>query len=240
MIIVKNETKLIRYVTAACFLVWAILDLRSFFLVYRSISSAQQGYIHPTQYIYFLQNFLPVIAWGLLCACLLARTSALGITGAIINTASCALYVFYTVYMILNTIGYRQSISAWQIVSIVLNLVCAVFLLLVTLNGKHRVPFAITAASIRTLSLMLVLIRGSRLSWIGWIKWLVGIAAMALFGFAYAAIPKAKKAKKPVPQAAQASAEDKIERIEKIKHLQELGIISEEEFNEKKKQILDL
>ena len=179
-----------------------------------------------TKGIYF-PNSLYVIAYLLMAASFFAQIPTLGTVGS-------GLYILITVIQI------RWWYGLEDIICDLLLIVAYVIFLIMTLKRGNAKQLSYAAAAVVVVRVTVVFITcGSYIS-TGFplVSALLLAAGFLLAGFAYANMTL--KPQKPAVSAQQNTVVDSIQRLEKLQHLLEQGIITQEEFDAKKKQLLGL
>lgn len=123
----------------------------------------------------------------------------------------------------------EYSIMLWY----VLGLAADILFIILTVNGKKSMGYA--AAGVSAVRYLISIIFMHDSFSLRTILWLAGLILAGLV--CEAAVPKRRAA---APKAAQSSVAGTIERMEKLQGLLEKGVITQEEFDAKKKQLLGL
>lgn len=205
-----KKNNVFHYLAGACFILAAALSLFDYH--YFSIRSLA-GLVLTAVGLFIGKNMLAAIGSGIY-----AVASAWDYIWAFIN------------------FGYAEFVAPIVLISDFLGiLLFGVFLFLACTNQKVK-TFGTIAAITKVLALLLALISSAlRLLHIDFFSFILSaflIAGTLLLSAARNYVPKA------VP--ANVNAGSQIQRLEKLKTLLDNGVISQEEFDEKKKQVLNL
>lgn len=113
-----------------------------------------------------------------------------------------------------------------------LSIATDVLFVILTINRKKQFGYAAAATyAIRYLYIVIFFDDSSV------VYMILRIASLVLAGLSYGNMPA--KVKKATSNVEHSSAADKIQRMENLQNLLEKGIITQEEFDEKKKQLLE-
>lgn len=119
----------------------------------------------------------------------------------------------------------------WELIQMFLTLAAEIIFLVLAITRKKQLGIAAAViCGIGYLGNILLLHSSPTVGMI------LSLAGYVLAGFAFEAMPSKASAK--ALGATQSSAADKIQRMENLQNLLEKGIITQEEFDEKKKQLL--
>lgn len=221
------ENKNIRKITIACFAVLAVWDIIDLF-----------------DYFSFLM-LLAVISGILVVVALLTKNTVLSAVG-------------FGLFVLQDTISILMNMEAifegWVLFLIlllwILNLAWDVLLLLVSIKPKSAKSLGTIAAGIATVRLVMVIIyniiEGYEFSMESFIWGILLIASAMLLGLTYEGLSKNTsviKASAPirgVSVAQKTFQTDNIENLLRLKSFLDEGVITQEEFDAKKKQLLGL
>lgn len=211
MIVVKQKNKIIRYCAGVAFLLLAILELKNRLSFW--------GVVFAIGFAITGVSFLvkkPVLATvgGII---LLAGSLISDLTDGYISSLFWCIGAGAFLYPILELLGIATN----------------VLFVILTINGKKQLGYAATATCVIGYLARMVFFH-SYLS----LYMIVRIASLFLAGLAYEDMPA--KVKKTVSNMVHISAADKIQHLEKLYDLLEKGILTQEEFEAKKKQLLNL
>lgn len=106
------------------------------------------------------------------------------------------------------------------------------FMLVASLNQKYAKPFYITASIILALKFIAISLAHSKFNSFGYVMYIFLFLAALLLAFSFEKESPAKKATNDLSE--------QLTKIENLKNLLDNGDITEDEFNTKKKQILNL
>lgn len=120
-----------------------------------------------------------------------------------------------------------------QLIQILLSIVADVLFIVLAATRKKKFAYA-SAVAYAIRCLYTVVLFHTSLS----VYMILRIAGLVLAGFAYEDTPA--KVKKAVSNVVHSSTADKIQRMENLQNLLEKGIITQEEFDTKKNQLLSL
>jgi len=226
-----DKTKIFRILAAACFFVLGILAVRS--------TGPMLGN--------FRVNLEEAFSWGFsfywFCNALYALFSALAPAGYILVALGTLLgkRVFTVIGAVVCGLGYVFiSLTYWRnmLTSLPMFFAWICLLLAACGRGKKCLGFGIAAAGFRLLNLMMILlIRGGRPVLLGILLPLLFIAGAILLAMDSAA--KAAPPKKiPAAVPAAVSQTDRIGQLMQLKELLDAGILTQEEFEAKKAELL--
>lgn len=231
-----DKSKL-RFPAALCFFAYTVINVRYITYIFEEISfimtlDAVDKMLYKS---YILQETAHVLgcvvplfaALGLLIK--KPKVSAVGILG-----------IVYPVIVIARGYG---SIGLWggAAINVWLNIVYFVFFLAACFNRKNAVAWGAVAAVSKIVIVVLCAVEGESISFV--IGEVLLLAGVLLLGMAF------QTKKVPVKVAATATGttatvalgtETAIEKLTKLKQLLDDGIITQEEFDAKKKQLLGL
>lgn len=175
------------------------------------------------------QNVLLSVSYVITGVSFLTKKPVLAIIGGIVLLVSTLVsslsygYLFWCI---------RDGNFA-QLIRILLSIAVDVLFIVLTATRKKKFAYA-AAATYAIRCLYSVIFFHASLS----MYMILRIASLVLAGFAYEDMPA--KVKKAAPNVVHSSAADKIQRMENLHTLLEKGIITQEEFDAKKNQLLDL
>ena len=137
------------------------------------------------------------------------------------------------IYLISDTLfWYIDTGRYFGLLYIALAIVADIMFIVLTVNREKSMGYA--AAGVFVLSYLVGIIFLDRSLPLEMLLWLAGLI---LAGLVYGDMPKRRAA---APKAAQSSTAGTIQRMEKLQGLLEKGVITQEEFDAKKKQLLGL
>lgn len=221
----KNTTfaNALRYVCAALWLVPMCSSCMSFMALIDYFSP-----FDDIQYamLYAIQALAVICDLMMVAACLTKQRSFAQIGSIMIIVA--------TILSFLNAC--MNGFRFYSIVTIIALLAVRVLLLMtvVSKNEKSKTMGYATAGAY----LIYAVVGGLFLSAASVISIIVNVGAFALLGMVLSEIPVSVKTAAPVPTPTAGNSSDTISRLTKLKELLDKGIISQEEFDEKKQQIL--
>lgn len=177
----------------------------------------------------FFENVLASIGHVLIGVSFLAKEPLLATIGGISHLVAALIY--YLSYGFLFQC-IREGDFA-QLIDILLSIAVGVLFVVLTATRKKKFAYA-TAATYTICCLYTALLYHVSLPE----DMALRIASFVLSGLAYENMPA--KVKKATPNVVHSSTADKIQRMENLQNLLEKGIITPEEFDAKKKQLLNL
>lgn len=149
----------------------------------------------------------------------------------VLTTVGGAVWVLMSAINLIEFLSY--GILAWYTVAQILFLAAKILFLVLTVTRKK--PLGYAAAVICGIGYLgnILLLHSSPT-----VGMILTVAGYVLAGFAYEAMPA--KVRVSTPVRAYNSTTDKIQRLENLQNLLEKGILTQEEFDEKKKNLLNL
>ena len=229
----KNR-KTLRLIAGACFAISAVLTIVS------SAQTLSYGFDFST----FLITLLPVIMDGLIAVSMFTSTP-------ILTTVGSAGQLVFSSLALISLIAVRECFAG-NIGHILMYNILGIFiwlsLIIAGINTKSAKRMGIIAGVIAAVSFVaniignLTIFGSMRISFIGFLSSLVTIVGVLLVGLSLeglatrkvAAVASGGKAK------IQQGSDNTIERLTRLKALLDKGIITQEEFETKKKQILGM
>lgn len=214
----KQKADIFRYGAGACFALLAILQLADF-----------------PMYGFAFSTCLYAIAYLLMAASFFAQIPTLGTVGS-------GLHILLAVIPFVTNIGWyiRLGEITYLIIDELLPIAAYVIFLIMTLKRGNAKRLGYAAAAV-------VVVRRF-VNFLGWGFYvpyililsdlLLSAAGFLLAGFAYANVTL--ESRKPAASTRQNTVVDSIQRLENLQRLLEQGIITQEEFDAKKKQLLGL
>lgn len=211
----KQKKDLIRYGAGACFFLLAVLEI--------------------IDGLYF-EAVVYVIACIFASVSFFAGLPLAGTIGSILFLLGILLdrWVFRWIWHIRY---YGEAKYYWCLFRDILDIATYVLFLTMTISkkDKRKLGYAAgTTAAIIFLGNVVILKEFLSLTWI--VKLLLWVAVLILAGLAYESIPVKQKA--VAGKAMQSTLPDKIQKLERLHTLMENGVITREEFEAKKKQLL--
>lgn len=212
MITVKQKNEVIRYGAGFCFILLAIYSQIYGFGLFHCIS------------------------YGLIALSLFIGVPLIGTIGSGLGTLDSA-------YLLIRVIVYSFQDSSlwWYSCENLLNLVLFGLFLTITLCRRYKKRFGIMASVVASVEVLLNIIS----YWEYYIRWfslptdilmpIIYILCPILLGASYENMPKY-----PKKQTCQPPISKKLDKLEGLQKLLEQNIITQEEFEEKKKQLLNL
>lgn len=216
-----------------CYAAGACFALSAVFWLYHAYIRICDGY--PTDSIVFVGVL--TISCGLLAASLFAAEPLLGAVGAALGLLAC-IEDFVACFL------YYLECADWcyhPVLQLIIHpaLLCLYYMLLMAaaLSKQKKVMFGILAAFCAVGYLVMFFLYGSSPSLYGWVAGLLWIVGAVLTSPAYSKMPKHGQ---PIVSPAKPSRAvgDRIAQLEKLQILLQQGIITQEEFNEKKQHLL--
>ncbi|MBQ5953671.1 MAG: SHOCT domain-containing protein [Lachnospiraceae bacterium] len=221
-----GNKKTLRYIAGACFAIAAILLI---------VSMVKNGFS--------VWSLLPLAGAVLIAASMFMSTS-------ILTTVGSALYLVSAVKSLITYINYSSGdhhyYSKLVVLFAVMYLAIWVCLLIAGINAKSTKSMGIIAGVIAAVRFIVIVIsnlvfaRYLGLTFTGFLSYFVIIAGAFLIGLSAEKIEikkepaSASNGKAPI----QAKTYNTIERLTKLKSLLDSGVITQEEFESKKKQIM--
>lgn len=240
MIMEKNNSSL-RYVAGACFGIYAIL------IIIYLVQNAQNGYSFNAWAL------LTLVGAVLIAIAMFASIPMLiavgGFVSAVYSARTLGGYVsaFYSARALISSLGYMDFFLNRYFINELILLVVWILIIVSGVNKKSGKTLAMIAGALSALRFF-VIIFGNKLDYgsfglnaIGFLSYLVIIVGTFMIGLASESLLSDEKAvvKASVNAGTNAtSAESQVERLTKLKTLLDSGVISQEEFDEKKKQII--
>jgi hypothetical protein len=181
-------------------------------------------------------NLLIALAYILLAV-------GLFICNPIISAIGCGVFLAEILIVVIQNIPYYSAIS---IVLNLLGVASLVMLLLACINRKNGKFFGIAAAAIRIVHLIILLVINSGNQYfatgriiLNYLLFAIGAALLGIASDSFEAKPHVAAVASPsTPPPIDTS--DRIEKLTKLKALLDSGIITQEEFDAKKKELLGL
>ena len=227
MIMEKNNSSL-RYVAGACFGIDAIL------MIINLVQNAQNGYSFNAW------ELLTVVGAVLIAIAMFASIPMLIAVGGGVSAVSSA--IAFIIYL-----GYMDYLPKRYFIVALIPLVVWILIIVSGVNKKSGKTLAMIAGALSALRFF-VIIFGDKLDYgsfglnaRGFLSYLVIIVGTFMIGLASESLLSDEKAvvKTSVNAGTNAtSAESQVERLTKLKTLLDSGVISQEEFDEKKRQII--
>lgn len=227
MIMEKNNSSL-RYVAGACFGIDAIL------IIINLVQNARNGYSFNAW------TLLTVVGAVLIAIAMFASIPMLIAVGGGVSAVSSAIgFIIY--------LGYMDYLPKRYFIDALIPLVVWILIIVSGVNKKSGKTLAMIAGALSALRFF-VIIFGNKLDYgsfglnaRGFLSYLVIIVGTFMIGLASESLLSDEKAvvKTSVNAGTNAtSAESQVERLTKLKTLLDSGVISQEEFDEKKRQII--
>lgn len=223
------KNKLLKYTAASCFAILTVWDIVD---IIRNISSGFGG----VGAVFVVISCLDFIADALVTVALLTAIPAISTVGFVFYAMRCVGYVIYIIA------APYYPVFQWATLFEIISLAVSVLLMIAGLKPKYAKILGIIASALLTVRFIVnaVIHRLTVLNIV--YNWLF-IAGVLLFGLFfdnyYKNVLSQKSptaASKAVPP--QAFNDANVEKLQHLKTLLDEGIISKEEFDEKKKHIL--
>lgn len=225
----KKTSEIMKNVCAGLFILLSAL----------CVFSRLRGIFGSSQVFAFLGGIRLVfmIPFILVAAGILTRKRTLSMVGCIVVAVLSVLFWRGPFFNSLALPAWMLTLAAWVVASVscmssskkavILGYICAGLLIVANVLGYIN-ELSWLHGSVPTLKTFIY--------WVFSLCDIASYAALALLGFAFPGVPVNTTAKtNPAPN----TTDDKIERLTKLKDLLDKGILTPEEFQEKKKQILD-
>lgn len=226
--IMEKKNNSLRYVAGACFGIRALIYINSI------VRNMQDGYgLSPWA-------FISIVGCALIAVSMFASVDILTSAGGGI------LAVVAARWLILDFGSYAFYLKRYLIADLIWLVVCILFVV-IGLNRKNAKTICIVAGALLAVG-FLVVIFGNKIYWGTFdlifdelLRYIVRIVGTIMIGLALDIDDAQDSRNKTVSSSgihSRTSAESQMDRLAKLKDLLDNGVISQEEFDAKKKQIL--
>lgn len=226
--IMEKKNNSLRYVAGACFGIRALIYINSI------VRNMQDGYgLSPWA-------FISIVGCALIAVSMFASVDILTSAGGGI------LAVVAARWLILDFGSYGFYLKRYLIADLIWLVVCILFVV-IGLNRKNAKTICIVAGALLAVG-FLVVIFGNKIYWGTFdlifdelLRYIVRIVGTIMIGLALDIDDAQDSRNKTVSSSgihSRTSAESQMDRLAKLKDLLDNGVISQEEFDAKKKQIL--
>ena len=225
-----SNKQILRYLSGACFMLCAlaflinnIINNNFSIVVFLNIA----GLILFSLSFFMSYPYLPALG-----SCLCLISSVISWMPRILDF----IYILPNIDIYLSAKPLLFSLLSWLVPFIVFYWLC---ILIASLNHKYAKPFYITASIILVCRFIVIALAHSKFNVFGYI-YIIFILAPLLLAFSYEKVSITSLSVKAPAKETANDLTEQLMKIENLKNLLDSGVITSEEFESKKKQILNL
>ena len=225
-----SNKQILRYLTGVCFMLCAlaflinnIINNNFSIVVFLNIA----GLILFSLSLFMSYPYLPALG-----SCLCLISSVISWMPRILDF----IYILPNIDIYLSAKPLLFSFLSWLVPFIAFYWLC---ILIASLNHKYAKPFYITARLLLVCRFIVIAMAHSKFNVFGYI-YIIFILASFLLAFSYEKASAANSKFKIEPKEMPRNTAEQLTKLENLKNLLDSGIITAEEFESKKKQILNL